>query len=51
MSVERKHVVLSIEQNLDVIKNFEKGESASKVVSEFNIGVLTAANNNSRLSN
>ena len=46
----QKHVVLSIEEILDVINCFEKRECASKVVSEFNIGVQTAVNNDSRLS-
>ena len=37
-------MMLSIEQKLDAIY-FAKGESASKIVSEFNIGVQTAAIN------
>lgn len=41
MSGKRKRVVLSIEQKLEVIKRFERGESASKLSNEFNIGIQT----------
>ena len=41
MAEERKKVVLTLKEKLQVIERFEKGESAKKLSSDYGIGVQT----------